>query len=83
MIEASQVRLKSNPDDPYTWERLEEKEHLVSKKLSDLSAGQLKELCDGVNNPFRAIWKVPLQNKLPAENEKETVRPAHLWQSRV
>ena len=71
------MRLKTNTDDPYTWERMEEKEHLFSKNLSDLSTGQLKELCEGVNKSFRVIWRPPLQNKLSAENE-ETVRAAHL-----
>lgn len=43
VIESSQVRLKTNADYPYTWEKLDEKEHLFSKTLSDLSSGQLKD----------------------------------------
>jgi len=31
------VRLKTNANDPYTWEKLDEKKHLFSKNLSDLS----------------------------------------------
>lgn len=37
VIETSQVRLKTNANDPYTWEKLDEKKHLFSKNLSDLS----------------------------------------------
>ncbi len=59
VIEASQVRLKTNADDPYIWEKLDEKEHLFSKNLSDLSIGQLKDLCDGVDKSLIAIWKAP------------------------
>lgn len=29
----------------------------VPKKLSDLSTGQLKELCDGVDKSLIAIWR--------------------------
>ena len=63
MIETSQVRLKTNADDPYTWENLDVKEHLFSKNLSDLSIGQLKDLCDGVDQSFIAIWKAPFQSE--------------------
>ncbi len=55
MIETSQMRLKTNANDPYTWEKLNEKEHLFSKNLSDFSIGQLKDLCDGVDKSFTAI----------------------------
>ncbi len=74
MIEASQVRLKTNPDDPYIWEKMDEKEYLFLKNLSDLSIGQLKDLCDGVDRSFIAIWKAPLQSKPPAQNREESVR---------
>ena len=80
MIEASQVRLKTNGDDPYTWEKMDEKEHLFSKNLSDLSIGQLKDLCDGVDKSFIAVWKVPVQSELPSQNGEESVRAAHLRQ---
>lgn len=55
MVEASQVRLKINSDDSYTWEKLKEKEHLFSKNLSDLSTDQLKNLCDDVDKSFTVI----------------------------
>ena len=51
------MRLKTSPDDPYLWERMKEKEHLFQRNLSDLSIGQLKELLDGVDKSFVAIWK--------------------------
>ena len=78
MVEASQVRLKTNPDDPYTWEKLKEKEYLFSKNLSDLSTGQLKDLCDGVGKSFTAIWKASIQSEIQTQNEKESVRATHL-----
>ena len=77
MIEASQVRLKTNANDPYTWEKMDEKEHLFLKNLSDLSIGQLKDLCDGVDRSFIAIWKAPLQSKPPAQNGEESVCVAY------
>lgn len=76
MIEASQVRLKTNADDPYTWEKLDEKEHLFSKNLSDLSIGQLKDLCDSVDKSFIAIWKAPFQSELLIQDGEESVRAA-------
>ena len=66
------MRLKTNLDDPYTWEKMKEKEHLFSKNLSDLSTGQLKELCDGINKSFVAALK-PLRGKLETENQEESV----------
>lgn len=80
MIEASQVRLKTNADDPYTWEKMDEKVNLFSKNLSDLSIGQLKDLCDGVDKSVRAIWKAPFQSELPAQDGEESVRAAHFPQ---
>ena len=38
-VEASQVRLKTNADDPHTRERMEDIEHLLFKNSSDLSTG--------------------------------------------
>lgn len=83
MIEASQVRLKTNTDDPYTWEKMDEKEHLFSKNLSDLSISQLKDLCNSVDKSVIAIWKAPFQLELPAQDGEESVRAAHLHQSDV
>jgi len=82
VIEASQVRLKTNADDPYTWEKMEEKAQLFSKNLSDLSTGQLKDLCDDVGKSFVAIWKTPLQSELQ-QNGEEFVRAAQIYQSDV
>lgn len=76
-IEASQVRLKTNADDPYTWERMEEKEHLFSKNLSDLSSGQLKDLCDGVDKSFVAIHKVPVHSLPQTQNGEASVCTTH------
>ena len=55
MIEALQVRLKTNTNNPYTWEKIDEKEHLFLKNLSDLLIGQLKDLCNNINRSFIAI----------------------------
>ena len=77
VIEASQVRLKTNTNDPYTWEKIDEKEHLFSKNLSDLLIGQLKDLCNGVDRSFIAIWKAPLQSKPPVQNREESIRIAY------
>ena len=57
LIEPSQVWLKTNPDDPYAWEKIEGKEHLFSKNMSDLSTGALKELCKGIGKSFTVVWK--------------------------
>lgn len=81
MIATSQVRLKTNADDPYTWEKLDEKEHLFSRNISDLSIGQLKDLCDGVDKWFIAICKAPFQSELPVQDGEESVRAALLVNS--
>lgn len=74
MIETSQMRLKTNANDPYTWKKLNEKEHLFSKNLSDLSIDQLKDLCDDVDKSFTTIWKVSFQSKLSMQNGEESIR---------
>lgn len=51
-IEPSQIRLKTNPDDAYLWERLEGKAHLFSKNISDHTVGALKELYREVGQSF-------------------------------
>jgi hypothetical protein len=71
------VRLKTNADDPYTWERMEEKEHLFSKNLSDLSSGQLKDLCDGVDKSFVAIHKAPVQSLPQTQDGEASVYTDH------
>jgi len=55
MIEPSQVRLKTGPDEVYAWERLSDKEHLFSKNISDHSIGALKELYQEVGLSFEAV----------------------------
>ncbi len=82
MIEASQMRLKINANDSYTWEKMKEKAQLFSKNLSDLSTDQLKNLCDDVDKSFVVIWKIFLQSKLQ-QNEKKFVRAAQIYQSDV
>ena len=72
------MRLKTNPNDPYTWKTMEEKEHLFSKNLSDLSIRQLKELYEGVDKSFIAIRRASLQDKIPAESGEEMVGAAYL-----
>ena len=62
---------------------MDEKDHLFSKNLSDLSIGQLKDVCDGVDKSFTAIWKAPFQSKLLAQDGEESVRAAHLHQRDV
>ena len=57
---------------------MDEKEHLFSKKLSELSTRQLKELCEGVDKSFVAIRGAPLQNKISAENGEKIVSVANL-----
>ena len=59
---------------------MDEKEHLFSKNLSDLSIGQLKDLCDGFDKSSIAIWKIPFQSELPVQDGEESVRAAHLDQ---
>jgi hypothetical protein len=49
LIEPAQVRLQTeNTNDPYTWDRTEEKNHLFQKNISDHPIGKLKELSEGV-----------------------------------
>ena len=74
VIEASQVRLKINSNNSYIWKKMNEKEHLFLKKLSDLSIDQLKDLCDDIDRSFIVIWKASLQSKPLAQNEEESVR---------
>ena len=49
---------------------MKEKEHLFSKILNDLSTGQLKELCGGIDNSFMAALR-PLRGKVQTENQEE------------
>ena len=73
LIEPSQVRLKTNSDDPYTWEIMEGKEHLFSKNMSDLSIGALKELYEGIDKSFAAIWKPSTCALRQVESSQENV----------
>ena len=67
------MRLKTSPDDPYLWERMKEKEHLFQKNLSDLSISQLKELHDGVDKSYMAIWKPSGRSERQIEKPQEDV----------
>ena len=75
------MRLKTNPDDPYTWEKMKEKEHLFLKNLSNLSTSQLKELCDGIDKSFVAVCR-PLEAKLPTESQEESVYTVYPYWSK-
>ena len=68
------MRLKTNSDNPYIWEKMEEKEHLFSKNLNDLSTGQLRELYDGIDKWYMANWTAPLQPQLLAQDGNESIR---------
>lgn len=82
-IDVSQVRLKTNPDDFYAWERIEEKEHLFTKNLSDLSINYLRELCEGVNKSFIAVRRPFVPHQLAAESGKKLhaafLQQTNLW----
>ena len=64
LIDPSQVRLRTTPNDPYFWERLREKEHLFEKNISDHSIAALKEVCEGVGESFVAIKKISTKELL-------------------
>jgi len=53
---------------------------LFGKSQSNLSIGQLKDLCDGVDKSFTAIWKAPFQSELPAQDGEESIRAAYFPQ---
>ncbi|KIM93152.1 hypothetical protein OIDMADRAFT_61938 [Oidiodendron maius Zn] len=55
LIEPSQVRLKPNPDDVYSWEKMDDKGHLFSKNISDHSIRALKELYREVGQSFEVV----------------------------
>jgi hypothetical protein len=58
LIEPAQVRLKTeDTNDLYKWEWVKEKDHLFVKNMSDLSAGQLEELSEGVPDFISAVLK--------------------------
>ncbi|KAI9776698.1 MAG: hypothetical protein M1839_009425 [Geoglossum umbratile] len=75
LIEPSQVRLKTNYDDPYIWEIMEGKEQLFSRNMSDLSIGALKELCEGIDKTFAAIWKPSTRVSQTQENCLHSFKP--------
>ena len=57
-VEPSQVRLKTNDDDPYTWEKTEAISHLFIKNLSEFSIKALQKLCECIDdNCVAATWK--------------------------
>jgi hypothetical protein len=49
------VRLKPNSDDLYIWDKMEGKEHLFSKNISDHLVRELRELYREVSNSFEAV----------------------------
>lgn len=59
VVEPSQVRLLPGDEDPYKWDRVEEKEHLFQKNLSDLSIRALRELIESIGDSVAASWKSP------------------------
>ncbi|KAH7228906.1 hypothetical protein BKA60DRAFT_532811 [Fusarium oxysporum] len=54
-IAPADVRLKPSEEDPYRWQRSEDKEYLFEKHLSKLSVGPLMELCRGIGIHFKAV----------------------------
>jgi hypothetical protein len=60
-IELLQVQLRTNPDNPYIWERIVEKEYLFSKDIRDHSIAAFKELYYSIGISFVAIRKIPTQ----------------------
>ncbi|EWG46564.1 hypothetical protein FVEG_15989 [Fusarium verticillioides 7600] len=54
-INPADVRLKPSEEDPYRWQRSEDKEYLFEKHLSKLSVGPLMELYRGIGVHFKAI----------------------------
>lgn len=67
------MRLKSNPNDLYTWEKIEKREDFFSRYISDLSIIQLRELSKSVDKLFRAVRRASLHNKSSTENGEEMV----------
>lgn len=57
-VEPSQIRLKTNDDDPYTWEKTEAIGYLFTKNLSEFSIKSPQKLCECIDdNCLAAIWK--------------------------
>ncbi len=57
-VKPSQVRLKTNDDDPYTWEKTEAISYLFTKNLSEFSIKSLQKLCECIDdNCVAATWK--------------------------
>ena len=71
LIKPSQVRLKTETtDDPYLWERIEEKEHLFDKNLSELSTAALEELFEAVEKCFIVAVPKPPKGDLQSGSMK-------------
>jgi chromosome segregation ATPase len=51
------VRLKPTSDDIYTWQRIDSKDHLFSRNISDHSIRSLKELYREVGESFEAVGR--------------------------
>ncbi|OJD27484.1 hypothetical protein ACJ73_01123 [Blastomyces percursus] len=56
-IDATRVRLKPGPDDPYRWLVLPSKKHLLEKQLSKSSVRDYDEICSAVDDS--ALEAVP------------------------
>jgi hypothetical protein len=72
-IKPAEVRLITRSDDPYTWQVLQEKQHLFTKHLSKHSIGAYRELYRGVGVSFEAI-PAPKSNNA-AERKAHGQRP--------
>jgi hypothetical protein len=72
LIEPSQVRLRTTPDDLDIWEILKEKEYLFKKNISDHSIAVLKELYEGVGT-----------SSLLLRGSQPKVTPAGCFQEKV
>ena len=73
LIEPAEVRLITSSNDPYTWHRLPDKQHLFEKHLSKHSIGAYRELCRGIGVSFEAVL-VPESNNA-AERKAHGQRP--------
>jgi hypothetical protein len=51
------VRLKLTSDDIYTWQRIDSKDYLFSRNISDHSIRLLKELYREVSESFEAVGR--------------------------
>jgi hypothetical protein len=62
------VRLKPTPDDIYSWDRLDCREHLFTKNISNHSIRSLREIYREVGQSFEAV-----ENKQPCTLQTKSV----------